>query len=223
MLMTWKLYDSFMILTIFGNSLCLALNDYQDEDNQTEWNKTLQKIDQVFTFIYTVECVIKILAFGFIVHKRSYLRDGWNILDFVVVIIGLISLLPDVPNLKSLRVMRILRPLRSINAVPSMKRQVATLIRSLPRMGYVASLLFFFISVSAILGLQLFSRDLWNRCRLTDEPIKLEDGKWSWPIDPEQQRSCGGMYQCNAGTYCHGLLEKKIPLEQDHLEDWEYV
>jgi len=132
-----------------------------------------------------VECVIKILAFGFIVHKRSYLRDGWNILDFVVVIIGLISLLPDVPNLKTLRVMRILRPLRSINAVPSMKRQVATLIRSLPRMGYVASLLFFFISVSAILGLQLFSRDLWNRCRLTDEPIKLEDGKWSWPIDPE--------------------------------------
>jgi hypothetical protein len=186
MLMTWKLYDSFMILTIFGNSLCLALNDYQDEEIQTEWNKTLQKIDQVFTFIYTVECVIKILAFGFIVHKRSYLRDGWNILDFVVVIIGLISLIPDVPNLKSLRVMRILRPLRSINAVPSMKRQVATLIRSLPRMGYVASLLLFFISVSAILGLQLFSRDLWRRCRLTDEPIKLENGKWSWPIDPEQ-------------------------------------
>lgn len=186
MLMTWKLYDSFMILTIFGNSLCLALTDYQDEDTQTQWNKTLQKIDQVFTFIYTVECIIKILAFGFIVHKRSYLRDGWNILDFVVVIIGLISLLPDVPNLKSLRVMRILRPLRSINAVPSMKRQVATLIRSLPRMGYVVSLLFFFISVSAILGLQLFSRDLWQRCRLTDEPIKLENGKWSWPIDPEQ-------------------------------------
>jgi len=49
--------------------------------------------------------------------------------------------------------MRVLRPLRSINAVPSMKRQVATLIRSLPRMGYVASLLFFFISVSAILGI----------------------------------------------------------------------
>ena len=31
------------------------------------------------------------------------------------------------------------------------------------------------------------------------------------------------MYECNAGTYCHALLEKKIPLEQDHLEDWEYV
>jgi Ion transport protein len=96
---------------------------------------------------------MKIIAFGFIVHKKAYLRDGWNILDFAVVIVGLISLIPEVPNLKSLRVMRILRPLRSINAVPSMKRQVATLLRSLPRMGYVASLLLFFISVSAILGI----------------------------------------------------------------------
>jgi len=66
-----------------------------------------------------------------------------------------------------------------------MKRQVATLIRSLPRMGYVASLLFFFISVSAILGIQIFSRDLWNRCRLTDEPVLLKNGTFEWPIDPE--------------------------------------
>ena len=72
--------------------------------------------------VYTAECAFKILAFGFIIHKRSYLRDEWNILDFTVVIIGLISLIPNVPNLKSLRIMRILRPLRSINAVPSMKR-----------------------------------------------------------------------------------------------------
>jgi voltage-dependent calcium channel L type alpha-1D len=125
-------------------------------------------IDKIFTVVYATECVLKIFAFGFIIHKKSYLRDGWNILDFAVVIVGLISLLPNVPNLKSLRVLRVLRPLRSINAIPSMKRQVATIIRSMPRMGYVASLLLFFMSVSAILGLQIFSRDLYKRCRLTD-------------------------------------------------------
>ena len=95
--------------------------------------------DQIFTYIYTAEALLKIIAFGFIVHKMSYLRDPWNILDFIVVIVGLISLIPTVPNLKSMRNMRLLRPLRSINAVPSMKRLVHTLLKSLPNMGYLAA------------------------------------------------------------------------------------
>jgi len=120
-------------------------------------------------------------------HKRSYLRDGWNVLDFIIVMTGLITLIPNVPNLKSLRIMRVFRPLRSIHAVPSMKRQVKTLIMSLPQMGYVASLLLFFLCIAAILGLQLFTRDLYFRCRLTDEPILESDNTtWSWPIDPDQ-------------------------------------
>lgn len=82
----------------------------------------MQKIDKAFTVIYTIECIMKILAFGLVLHKRSYLRDGWNVLDFIIVLTGLISLIPNVPNLKSLRIMRVFRPLRSIHAVPSMKR-----------------------------------------------------------------------------------------------------
>ena len=129
---------------------------------------------------------MKILAFGLVMHKRAYLRDGWNILDFIIVMTGLITLIPNVPNLKSLRIMRVFRPLRSIHAVPSMKRQVKTLIMSLPQMGYVASILLFFLIVFAILGLQLFAKDVYFRCRLTDEPILASDNTtWSWPIDPD--------------------------------------
>ncbi len=91
-------------------------------------------------------------------------------------------------------------------------------------MGYVASLLFFFLCVAAILGLQLFSRDLYFRCRLTDEPILASDNTtWSWPIDPAQKRNCGGLYTCNSGTYCHALFEKKIPLSVDKIDEWEFA
>ena len=83
----------------------------------------------------------------------------------------MISLIPSVPNLKALRTMRVLRPLRSINAVPSIKRLVTTLLISLPRMGYLVGFLLFVIVVFAILGIQLFARDSYYRCRLTDEPI----------------------------------------------------
>jgi hypothetical protein len=92
----------------------------------------LNKADQIFTVYYILEAIIKIIAFGFIMHKKSYLRDPWNVMDFLVVIIGIISLLPNFPNLKSLRILRILRPLRSINAVPSMKSLVGTILMSMP-------------------------------------------------------------------------------------------
>jgi hypothetical protein len=121
-----------MVLSIIGNSIVLALADYTDEDNLTEWNQKLDLADQVFTIIYVIEASVKIVAFGFIIHRKSYLRDPWNVIDFIVVVIGIISLIPNLPNLKSLRILRIFRPLRSINAVPSIKRLVATLLMSLP-------------------------------------------------------------------------------------------
>ncbi len=142
-----------MILSIFGNSILLAITDYTDDSNNSEWNNWLDKIDKGFTVVFVFEAALKIIAFGFIMHKRSYMRDPWNVLDFIVVVIGLISLIPTVPNLKSLRTMRVLRPLRSINAIPSMKRLVATLLLSLPRMAYLVSFLIFFISIFAILGM----------------------------------------------------------------------
>jgi hypothetical protein len=71
---------------------------------------------------------MKIIGMGFCIHKNSYLRDGWNILDFIVVVLGLLSIIPQIPNLKSLRAARIIRPLRTINAIPGMKILVSSLL-----------------------------------------------------------------------------------------------
>lgn len=64
---------------------------------------------------------MKIISYGFCLNRTSYLRDGWNWLDFLVVIVGWFDFLPNIPNLRSLRTLRVLRPLRSINAIPSMR------------------------------------------------------------------------------------------------------
>jgi len=209
-----------MILSILGNSVCLAITDYADDNNETEWNQVLNQVDQVFTIVYTCEAFLKMAAFGFVVHQRSYLRDPWNVLDFLVVIIGLISLIPSVPNLKSLRTMRVLRPLRSINAVPSMKRLVKTLLLSLPQMGYLVSFLMFFILIMGILGMQMFTRDLYYRCRMTELPT---DDYTQWAIDPNQARLCGGIYECNPGTFCGSLIKYQIPLETDDVASWDFI
>ena len=49
----------------------------------------LQEVaESVFVIIYLIEAVVKIIAYGFILHPSAYLRNGWNILDFVVVVVG---------------------------------------------------------------------------------------------------------------------------------------
>ena len=73
---------------ILANSLTLALFDYGDRTSATAFNRNLNVVETVFTGIYLVEAVIKILAMGFVVHKKSYLRDLWNLLDFAILLTG---------------------------------------------------------------------------------------------------------------------------------------
>ena len=106
---------------IFLNSLCLAIYDYSDREEIHPRNRFIVIAGFMFTIIFTIECVFKILALGFIIHYKAYLRDGWNWIDFVVVVTGLIEQIPGVPSFRGLRTLRVLRPLRSINSIPSMK------------------------------------------------------------------------------------------------------
>jgi hypothetical protein len=54
-----------------------------------------ETIDMVFLIIYTLEMVLKVIAMGFVMRAHSYLRDSWNILDFMVVFLGWISKFMD--------------------------------------------------------------------------------------------------------------------------------
>ena len=48
-----------------------------------------ENFEYVFLVIFTGEAILKIIAYGFLLHPGSYLRSGWNFLDFVIVVIGL--------------------------------------------------------------------------------------------------------------------------------------
>ena len=47
-----------------------------------------EKVEYVFLVIFTIECVMKIIAYGFVAHSGAYLRNSWNLLDFTIVVIG---------------------------------------------------------------------------------------------------------------------------------------
>ena len=55
--------------------------------------KTIGIIDITMTIIFTTEALLKIITLGFVFNGRhSYLRNTWNILDFIIVIFALVSL-----------------------------------------------------------------------------------------------------------------------------------
>jgi len=47
-----------------------------------------ESLEYVFMVIFSAEAIIKIIAYGFILHNGAYMRNGWNILDFVIVVVG---------------------------------------------------------------------------------------------------------------------------------------
>jgi hypothetical protein len=53
----------------------------------------MDTIELIFLILYTIEMALKIIGLGFILNKGSYLRDAWNVLDFVIVISAYIPII----------------------------------------------------------------------------------------------------------------------------------
>jgi hypothetical protein len=62
-----------------------------DPDNSTKRNQLIVMVEPYINAIVYTECVLKIFAMGFVFGRNSYLRDGWNVLDFIVVLASVIT------------------------------------------------------------------------------------------------------------------------------------
>ncbi|XP_013792371.1 muscle calcium channel subunit alpha-1-like, partial [Limulus polyphemus] len=84
----WKPFEYLILLTIFANCVALAVYTPYPNSDSNHINQFLEKVEYVFLVIFTIECVLKIIAYGFLFHPGAYLRNAWNILDFIIVVIG---------------------------------------------------------------------------------------------------------------------------------------
>lgn len=177
-------FDRFILFLILVNSAVLALTDWSviDEDPASStvgepsqvgsWrNKLLYRSEPVFTAFFTIEFVLKVIAQGFCLQQGSYLRNAWNVLDFIVVVTALLSNIPEVPTMTAIRVFRVLRPLRSVSALPGLQKLVLAMLSSVPQLVSVVILLAFIFTVFGIFGVQIFGGKQHGRCRLTPYPV----------------------------------------------------
>jgi hypothetical protein len=74
----------------------------------------------VFMAIYTYELSVRLLARGFFLDKFTYLRDAWNWLDFLVILMSYVKIALDLGSLSALRIFRgVFRALKCLKIIVS--------------------------------------------------------------------------------------------------------
>uniref|UniRef100_A0A672MX75 Voltage-dependent L-type calcium channel subunit alpha n=1 Tax=Sinocyclocheilus grahami TaxID=75366 RepID=A0A672MX75_SINGR len=186
-LVEWKPFDIFILLSIFANCVALAVYIPFPEDDSNSTNHDLETVEYAFLIIFTIETFLKIIAYGLVMHQNSYVRNGWNMMDFVIVIVGLFSVVlelvtkdrdvsgqsggkPGGFDVKALRAFRVLRPLRLVSGVPSLQVVLNSIIKAMVPLLHIALLVLFVIIIYAIIGLELFIGKMHATCYLNDTP-----------------------------------------------------
>ncbi|KAH8030755.1 hypothetical protein HPB51_011595 [Rhipicephalus microplus] len=103
----------------------------------------------------------QVIAYGVILHKGSFCRSYFNLLDVLVVCVSLISFgFGDgtISVVKILRVCRVLRPLRAINRAKGLKHVVQCVIVAVKTIGNIMLVTFLLNFMFAVIGVQLFKR-----------------------------------------------------------------
>uniref|UniRef100_A0A672NEA8 Voltage-dependent P/Q-type calcium channel subunit alpha-1A n=1 Tax=Sinocyclocheilus grahami TaxID=75366 RepID=A0A672NEA8_SINGR len=162
----------YMILaTIIANCIVLALEQHLPERDKTPMSERLEDTEPYFIGIFCFESGIKILALGFAFHKGSYLRNGWNVMDFVVVLTGILSTVGSDFDLRTLRAVRVLRPLKLVSGIPSLQVVLKSIMKAMIPLLQIGLLLFFAILMFAIIGLEFYMGKFHTTCfdKITDE------------------------------------------------------
>ncbi|XP_035378016.1 voltage-dependent L-type calcium channel subunit alpha-1C isoform X11 [Electrophorus electricus] len=176
----WKPFEIIILMTIFANCVALAVYIPFPEDDSNATNFNLERVEYLFLIIFTVEAFLKVIAYGLLCHPNAYLRNGWNLLDFIIVVVGLFSAILEQAtkgdggtpiggkaagfDVKALRAFRVLRPLRLVSGVPSLQVVLNSIIKAMVPLLHIALLVLFVIIIYAIIGLELFMGKMHRTC-----------------------------------------------------------
>ncbi|AWP10372.1 putative voltage-dependent L-type calcium channel subunit alpha-1F [Scophthalmus maximus] len=212
-------FDIFILLAIFANCVAMGVTKPYPDDDSNATNHQLEQVEYVFLVIFTIETFTKILAYGLVMHPSAYIRSGWNLLDFVIVIVGLFSVMaeamtdhkpgeahhaagkPGGLDVKALRAFRVLRPLRLVSGVPSLQIVLNSIMKAMVPLLHIGMLVMFVIIIYAIIGLELFIGRMHKTCYSIGSGLMMED-------DPSPCAFAGSGRFCDGnGTECRGKWE----------------
>ena len=179
----------YLFLIVFSCAK-LIFDTYIDQ-NDTEMMLISNNIEIFFSYVFILEAVLKILAFGLVIGDHSYLESRWEKLDFLIVITILIDLTVSQVNLKIIKLLRALRPLRIISKNLNMKVIISALGDSLTGLFNILIIIIMVFCMFAILGMNLLAGKL-NYCNFYAPTLGY--GSFGPYISEDQCTQQGGVW-----------------------------
>ncbi|XP_026503337.1 sodium channel protein type 2 subunit alpha-like isoform X11 [Terrapene carolina triunguis] len=157
-IVTKQAFDISIMILICLNMVTMMI---ETDDQSDEMKHILYWINMVFIVLFTGECVLKLVSL-----RYYYFTIGWNIFDFVVVILSIVGMFLDKvieeyfvsPTLfRVVRLARIGRILRLIKGAKGIRTLLFALMMSLPALFNIGLLLFLVMFIYAIFGMSNFA------------------------------------------------------------------
>ncbi|XP_060812320.1 voltage-dependent calcium channel type A subunit alpha-1 isoform X7 [Bombus pascuorum] len=200
----WPPFEYAVLLTIIANCVVLALEEHLPKQDKTILAQKLEATEIYFLGIFCVEASLKILALGFVLHRGSYLRNIWNIMDFFVVVTGFITAFSQGieldMDLRTLRAIRVLRPLKLVSGIPSLQVVLKSIIKAMAPLLQIGLLVLFAIVIFAIIGLEFYSGTLHKTCySIRDINVIVKEGEQASPCNTDNKSEAPfGAHVCDA-------------------------
>ncbi|CBV41607.1 ion transporter [Halomonas elongata] len=145
-----KIFETVVIAIIIVSALLIGAKTYEETSRFHYW---LLALDMAVTVFFLVEILIRMAAEK---RLRDFFKQGWNVFDFLIVTASLIPV-GESDMVLLARLLRIFRVLRLVSMIPELRMLMAALVKSIPRMGYVALLMFIIFYIYAAIGSFLFA------------------------------------------------------------------
>jgi voltage-gated sodium channel len=137
----------FIITLIVINAIILGMET--SKSLMQGYGTWLSLINLSILYVFVVELLLRVF-----VYRLRFFTQPWSIFDTIVV---LIAFVPGSQAFAALRALRVLRVLRLLSMVPTMRKVIEGLLRAIPGIASVASIMLLFFYVFAVVGTHLYS------------------------------------------------------------------
>ncbi|MCE0492807.1 ion transporter [Vibrio salinus] len=143
-------FQGFTVLVIVLAALSIGANTFELPGSVST---AIHWLDQFILLFFLAEIIIKFFSYS---HKLDFFKSGWNWFDAIIVIGSLVPAAGQ--GILIARLLRVFRVLRLVSAVPQLKLLINALFKAIPKMGYIAVLMFIIFYIYAVVGSLIFSQ-----------------------------------------------------------------
>ena len=145
-----KIFQVAVISIIVLSALAIGAKTYELPPYMEQ---SLIVMDKAVTLFFLAEILLR---FAVCPDKKRFFNNGWNIFDTIVVLGSLIPLDNSEAVLLG-RLLRVFRVLRLVSVVPELRFLIDSLLKAIPRMSYIALLMFIIFYIYGAMGSMFFA------------------------------------------------------------------